>query len=101
MSKRSLTVEQFAAMGGKARAKSLSAERRKEIARQAIAARWGSAVRVKTKAGKERAADYLRSLEGMKPATEESSMTEEETIQALVPAVEWVQAAQADLEQAT
>ena len=38
--KKQLTVSEMAKMGGKARAKSLTAERRKEIARKAIATRW-------------------------------------------------------------
>lgn len=38
-SKKSYAAE-FASKGGKARAKALSPERRKEIARKAIAARW-------------------------------------------------------------
>jgi hypothetical protein len=33
---------EFASKGGKARAKALTPERRKEIARKAIAARWNS-----------------------------------------------------------
>ena len=33
-------ASEFASKGGKARAKALSPERRKEIARKAIAARW-------------------------------------------------------------
>jgi general stress protein YciG len=38
--KKQLTVSEMAKMGGKARAKSLTPERRKEIARKAIATRW-------------------------------------------------------------
>ena len=40
-----LTVRQMASLGGKARAKSLSAKRRREIAVKAINARWGKARR--------------------------------------------------------
>lgn len=40
-----LTVRQLASLGGKARAKSLSAERRREIAIKAINARWGKTSR--------------------------------------------------------
>jgi hypothetical protein len=69
-----LTVPQFAALGGHARAKSLSAERRKEIARQAVSARWGLPVPSKTKtdgrrrpksepATSEPAAAFVRRLE--------------------------------------
>jgi hypothetical protein len=36
-----LTLQEFARMGGKARAKGLPAKRRKEIAAKAAAARWG------------------------------------------------------------
>jgi hypothetical protein len=35
-----MTVQEFAALGGKARAKGLTAKRRKEIAAKAAAARW-------------------------------------------------------------
>jgi hypothetical protein len=38
--KKELTVSQLAKMGGKARAKSLTPARRKEIAKKAIATRW-------------------------------------------------------------
>jgi hypothetical protein len=38
--KKPLTVQEMAGMGGKARAKKLSAKRRKEIARKGAAARW-------------------------------------------------------------
>jgi hypothetical protein len=40
--KKEITVRELAAMGGKARAKKLTKERRKEIAVQAITARWAS-----------------------------------------------------------
>jgi hypothetical protein len=38
--KKQLTVSEMAKMGGKARARSLTPERRKEIARKAITTRW-------------------------------------------------------------
>lgn len=38
--KKEMTVKELASLGGKARKKKLSAARRKEIARKAIAARW-------------------------------------------------------------
>lgn len=38
--KKPITVQDMAAMGGKARAKALSKERRKEIAKNAIQKRW-------------------------------------------------------------
>lgn len=40
MAKKKSYASQFASKGGKARAKALTPERRKEIARKAIAARW-------------------------------------------------------------
>jgi hypothetical protein len=40
MKKKELTVRELASLGGKARSKKLSAARRKEIAKDAIAARW-------------------------------------------------------------
>jgi hypothetical protein len=39
-SKRPLTVNELAAMGGKARAKALTKEQRQAAAKKAIAARW-------------------------------------------------------------
>jgi hypothetical protein len=44
-----MTVSEFASLGGKARKKKLSAKRRKEIAKNAIAARWSK----KQKGGKK------------------------------------------------
>lgn len=38
--KRPLTIQEFARLGGKARAKKLTPEQRRESARKAIAARW-------------------------------------------------------------
>lgn len=40
MGKKPLTISEMAKMGGKARAKSLTAAQRKAIGRKAIAARW-------------------------------------------------------------
>jgi len=42
MAKKEMTVKEFAALGGKARAKAMPAKRRKEIAKKAAAARWGT-----------------------------------------------------------
>jgi hypothetical protein len=43
MAKKPLTVSEFARMGGKARAKKLSADERKASARKAVQARWAKA----------------------------------------------------------
>jgi hypothetical protein len=40
MSKKEMTVTEFAALGGRARAKSMTAKQRKASAQKAIAARW-------------------------------------------------------------
>lgn len=40
---RPLTVQELARMGGKARAKKLTAQQRKESARKAVQARWAKA----------------------------------------------------------
>jgi len=48
MTKKELTQREMASLGGKARKKKLSAVRRKEIAKNAIAARWA-----KRKGGKK------------------------------------------------
>jgi hypothetical protein len=40
---KTMTVQQFASMGGKARAKKLSKKRRREIAKKAVAARIAKA----------------------------------------------------------
>ena len=40
--KKPMTVQELAAMGGRARAEMLSKKRRSEIAKQAAAKRWGA-----------------------------------------------------------
>jgi hypothetical protein len=43
MAKKPLTISDFARMGGKARAKKLTPQERKESARKAVQARWAKA----------------------------------------------------------
>ena len=43
-----LAAQEFGRLGGKARAKALPPERRREIARRAVLARWSRAKKIKT-----------------------------------------------------